>query len=55
MVMAAGFAAMQQHPDCCSTTTAAACTSARLGLVLDTVIVAVSIFIVLRWDVLLIA
>ncbi len=50
--MAAGFAAMQQHPDCCSTT-AAACTSARLGLILDTVIAAVSIFIVLRWDVLL--
>lgn len=45
--MAAGFVTMQQHPDCC-TASAAACTSAHLGLILDTVIMAVSVFIVLR-------
>lgn len=50
--MAAGFNAMQQHPNCCSTF-AAACTSARLGLILDTVIAAVSIFIVLILGILL--
>ena len=43
--MAAGYTAMQQHPNCCSTS-AAACTSAHLGLILDTVIAAVSIIIV---------
>ena len=35
--MAARYTAMQQHPNCCSNF-AAACTSARLGLILDTVI-----------------
>lgn len=50
--MAAGFATMQQHPNCCSAS-AAACTSARFGLILDTVVAAVSIFIVLRWGFLL--
>jgi len=50
--MAAGFAAMQQHSSCCSTS-AAACTSVRFALVLDTVIAAVSIFIVLLWCILL--
>lgn len=44
--MAAGYVTMQQHPDCCSAS-AAACTSARWGLILDTVIVAVSIFVFL--------
>ena len=44
--MAAGYTAMQQHPNCCSTS-AAACTSARLSLVVDTVILAVSILILL--------
>ena len=43
--MAAGFAAMQQHPNCC-TTSAAACTSARLGLIVDTAVAAVSILLV---------
>ena len=50
--MAAGYTAMQQHPNCCSAS-AAACTSARLGLILDTVIVAVSIIIVLVLGILL--
>jgi len=50
--MAAGFTAVQQHSSCCSTS-AAACTSARLGLIVDTVIVTVSIFIVLLWCILL--
>ena len=43
--MTAGFVTMQQHPDCC-TNSAAACTSARLGIIVDTAIAAVSIFIV---------
>ena len=43
--MIAGYVTMQQHPHCCSTS-AAACTSVRQGLILDTAIVAVSIFIV---------
>ena len=43
--MAAGFTAMQQHSNCCSSS-AVACTSAHLGLILDTVIAAVSIIIV---------
>ena len=50
--MAAGFTAMQQHSNCCSSS-AVACTSAHLGLILDTVIAAVSIFIVLILDILL--
>lgn len=50
--MAAGFAAMQQHPNCCSTS-AAACTSARFARILDTVIVAVSIFVVFLLGILL--
>jgi hypothetical protein len=45
-VMAARFNTMQQHPNCC-TTSAAACTSAHYGLILDTVVLAVSIIIVL--------
>lgn len=44
--MAAVFTSMQQHPNCC-TTSAAACTSARVGLILDTVVLAVSIFVIL--------
>ena len=43
--MAAVFTTMQQHPDCCSAS-AAGCTSAYFGRILDTVILAVSIFIV---------
>ena len=43
--MAAGYTAMHQHSNCCSTS-AAACTSAHLGLILDTAILAVSIIIV---------
>ena len=50
--MAAGFTAMQQHPNCCSTS-AVACTSMRLGLILDTVILAVSIIIALIHGILL--
>ena len=50
--MAAGYTTMQQHPNCCSTS-AAACTSAHLCLILDTVIAAVSIIIVLALDILL--
>ena len=50
--MVAGSGTMQQHPNCCSTS-AAACTSAHLGLILDTVAVAVSIFIVWLFGVLL--
>ena len=52
MTMAAGFTAMQQHPNCCSTS-AVACTSMRLGLILDTVILAVSIIIALILGILL--
>jgi len=44
--MAACFQTMQQHANCCSTF-AAGCTSARYGRILDTVILAVSIFLVL--------
>ena len=50
--MAAGYFTMQQHANCCSSS-AVACTSAHLGLILDTVIAAVSIFIVLILDILL--
>lgn len=50
--MAVRFTAMQQYTNCCSTF-AAACTSARLGLILDTVILAVSIIIVLILGILL--
>ena len=50
--MAARYTAMQQHPNCCSNF-AAACTSVRLGLILDTVILAVSIIIVLILGILL--
>ncbi|MBO5954003.1 MAG: hypothetical protein J6Q53_07800 [Oscillospiraceae bacterium] len=42
--MAAGFTAMQQHPNCCSGF-AAENTSAPVGLIMDTVIAAVSVFI----------
>ncbi len=44
--MAAVFTSMQQHANCCFSF-AAACTSARVGLILDTVIMAVSIFVIL--------
>ena len=44
--MAAVYTSMQRHPNCCSNS-AAACTSAHLGLILDTVIAAVSIFVIL--------
>ena len=44
--MAARFNTMQQHRNCCASS-AAACTSARYGLILDTVVLAVSIIIVL--------
>ena len=43
--MSACFSSMQQNSNCCSTS-AAGCTSMRLGRILDTVILAVSIFIV---------
>lgn len=43
--MAAVFTSMQQHADCCSNG-AAGCTSAHFARILDTVILAVSIFIV---------
>ena len=43
--MAACFKTMQKHANCCSSS-AAACTSARLSLIADTVILAVSIIIV---------
>ena len=43
--MSACFTAMQQHSNCCSTF-AAGSTSARYGRLLDTVILAVSIFVV---------
>jgi len=43
--MAARFASMQQHSNCCSTC-AAAGTSMHYGLILDTVILAVSIFVI---------
>lgn len=42
--MSACYASMQQNSNCCSTS--AAGTSMRLGRILDTVIVTVSIFIV---------
>jgi len=45
-MMAACFASMQQHSNCCSTC-AAEGTSVRSGLILDTVIAAVSVFIFL--------
>ena len=44
--MAACFKTMQQHANCC-VSSAAACTSAHYGLILDTAILAVSIIIVL--------
>ena len=44
--MAAGYMTMKQHPNCCETS-AAACTSARICRVLDTVILAVSIFVLI--------
>ena len=44
--MAACFKTMQQHANCCSVS-AAGCTSALRGIILDTVILAVSIIIVL--------
>ena len=44
--MAAIFTSMQQHPNCCANS-AAATTSARLCVILDTVIAAVSIFILI--------
>lgn len=50
--MSVGFTAMKQHPDCCSSS-AAACTSAHLGLILDTAVAAVSIIIVLLLGILL--
>ncbi len=50
--MTVGFTAMQQHPNCCSTS-AAACTSARFARIMDTVIAAVSIFVVLLLGILL--
>ena len=40
--MAAGFTAMQQHSNCCSSS-AAACTSAQNTKILDTAMGAVSI------------
>lgn len=43
--MAVGFTSVHQHSNCCSTG-AAAGTSVRFGLFLDTVILAVSIFII---------
>lgn len=43
--MSGCFASMQQNSNCCSTS-AAGCTSMRFGLLLDTVILAVSIFVV---------
>ena len=42
--MAAVYTTMQQHPTCC-TNSAVASTSARLYAIVDTVIAAVSIFI----------
>lgn len=50
--MAAVYTTMQQHPNCCSSS-AAACTSARVCRILDTVALAVSIIIVLILGVLL--
>lgn len=44
IIVAAGFTAMQQHPNCCSGF-AAENTSAPVGLIMDTVIAAVSVFI----------
>ena len=49
--MTVGYTAMQQHSNRCSS--AVACTSAHLGLILDTVIAAVSIIIVLILGILL--
>lgn len=50
--MTACFTSMQQNSNCCSTFTAG-CTSMRLGRLLDTVILAVSIFVVLILGILL--
>lgn len=50
--MSGCFTSMQQHSNCCSTS-AAGCTSMRLGRLLDTVILAVSIFVVWILDILL--
>ena len=44
--MAACFKTMQKHANCCSSS-AAACTSALRGVILDTVILAVSIIILI--------
>ena len=50
--MATGFHTMQQYANCCESF-AAACTSVRLGRIMDTVILAVSIFIALILGILL--
>lgn len=44
--MGAGFMTMQQHPNCCSSF-AAANTSAPVRRIMDTVCVAVSIFVLI--------
>lgn len=44
--MAACFKTMQKHANCCASS-AAACTSAHCGIILDTVILAVSIIILI--------
>ena len=44
--MAATFTAMHQHTSCCSNS-AAACTSAHISRILDTALLAVSIFVIL--------
>ena len=44
--MTAVFSTMQQHSNCCEAS-AAACASARICRVLDTVILAVSIFVLI--------
>ena len=45
--MSVGFASMQRNSNCC-TNSAAAGTSAHMGIIVDTVILAVSIFILLH-------
>lgn len=44
--MAACFKTMQMHANCCASS-AVACTSAHRGIILDTVILAVSIIILI--------
>ena len=44
--MSVGFASMQHNSSCCPSF-AAVCTSARHGIILDTVILAVSIFVLI--------